>query len=375
MTSSPSGLSGVSDWTSFAGVHITGFAELLDNARRNIWRSAFGRKDSVFRPQYAALSGKLCIVTGANAGVGLEVSRALYAHGAHVVMACRSKERGLDAMKKIQASEIAQGCSPGKVELETLDLGSMNSVRDFARRMRSQKEPLSFLCLNAGIMRMSPNTRGATADGNEMHLQINHLGHWLLANDLVANEWRNRARSKEPSNPCRVVFVTSNVHEAGKLRFDDIQGQKHYNPLLRYGDSKLMNVVSGAELQRRMDLRRQKDAPSGSWPRDVACSCHPGILQTDLAMGFLQNTVVAAPLLVALSNLLLGTRESGARAVLYGATAPAEEVAGRYCAAERARRSWREGVRTDIQAGAKLWSTSCKLAGVPDPGPTGLVEL
>jgi len=223
---------------------------------------------------------------------------------------------------------------------------------------------------------MSPVTRAETQDGHEMHLQVNHLSHWLLANRLLASEWQRRESLSASSHPCpcRVVFVTSSVHEAGRLKFDDIQGTQHYNPILRYGDSKLMNVVTAAELQRRIDARHSQRGCPPEW-RDISCSAHPGILRTDMAMGFFRDTTWGASILLAMSNVLLDPVEAGARSVLFAATAPGNKVAGRYCADERVVRSVREGTRRDPKAGAHLWEMSRQLVKDSSATVTPLTSL
>eukprot|EP00873_Tetraselmis_striata_P001046 jgi/Tetstr1/421310/TSEL_012282.t1 len=381
MTSSPSGLHGLRDCWNWSYMHLAGAAELIGNAGKNTWRQLGGPSPATSQalsPAYRSLGGKLCVVTGGNAGVGFEVAKTLYAHGATVVLACRSKQRAQEAINKIRGTAAAPNCTVGKLEFQELDLSSLKSVRSFAKRWTSRRRPpLSLLCCNAGIMRMSPVTRAETPDGHEVHLQVNHLSHWLLANHMLAAEWQRREalHATQRPTPCRIVFVTSSVHEAGHLKFDDIEGERHYNPILRYGDSKLMNVVTAAELQRRMDAYRTSLGKAAA-VRDVACSAHPGILQTDMAMGFLRNTVFGASLLVAMSKVLLDTTEAGAASVLQAAVAPASVAAGRYYAGGVVTRSVRDAVRRDREAGTKLWELSRQLVAAPrDREFHGLLRL
>ncbi len=197
------------------------------------------------------------IVTGANSGLGLETTRALAAKGAHVIMACRSAERGriaLDAVKKQ---------TPGaSLELVTLDLASLASIRDFAEQVRRSYERLDLLFNNAGIMAI-PHRE--TKDGFEMQFGTNHLGHFALTGLLLP--------TLLATPQSRVITTTSLARFAGKVDFDDINHQRSYGRWSAYGQSKTANLLFAFELQSRL-------VKAGATTISVAA--HPGYANTNL---------------------------------------------------------------------------------------------
>ena len=136
-------------------------------------------------------SGRRAVVTGANSGIGLIAARELARRGAHVVLACRDMRKGEAALATVRAAG-------GDAELVPLDLGDLASVRRFAA---SREGPLDLLLNNAGVM--AP-PRAETADGFELQLGTNHLGHFALTGLLLGNLQAGRAP--------RVVTVSSAAH-------------------------------------------------------------------------------------------------------------------------------------------------------------------
>lgn len=204
------------------------------------------------------LAGRVAIVTGANTGIGKETARVLAQKGARVVLACRSEERGKDALR-----DIREGTLAGAVELELLDLSSLASVRDFAERIKGRYERIDLLINNAGVM-MPPASK--TAEGFELQFGTNHLGHFALTGllmDLIL-----------ATGGSRVVTVSSEAHKWGEIAFDDLQWEtRPYKKMAAYGQSKLANLIFAYELQRRL-------AAAGSGTRSLAA--HPGWTGTDL---------------------------------------------------------------------------------------------
>lgn len=192
------------DWVDLLLLKAGAVPELLDNARLNLSRRFRRSKDAPAAQRdglSTTLAGKLCCVTGANAGVGLDTSAALARRGATVLMACRSLERGEAAVQHVRASlqrleaqgSVSGGGSsgdssngnssgaggsrikgsagkhrhPGTVELRQLDLARLSSVREFVRRC--PRRPDLLVC-NAGLM--APEQRGETPDGLEQQFQV-----------------------------------------------------------------------------------------------------------------------------------------------------------------------------------------------------------
>src|SRR3954453_23763608 len=176
------------------------------------------------------LTGKRAVVTGANSGLGLCTALELARHGATVVLACRSAERGRAALDRIRAA--APGCD---VVLGSLDLVDLASVRAFAAEHGTTG--LDLLVNNAGVMALP---RRPTADGFELQFGTNHLGHFALTGLLLP------ALLDRPG--ARVVTVTSMMHRLGSIDFDDLDGERRYGKWTAYCRSKLANLVFAKEL-------------------------------------------------------------------------------------------------------------------------------
>jgi NAD(P)-dependent dehydrogenase (short-subunit alcohol dehydrogenase family) len=235
------------------------------------------------------------VVTGANSGLGLATARELARKRARVVLACRNLEKGEAAVRDIEAA------APGAaLELEQLDLASLDSVRSFAGRYRSSHDGLDLLINNAGVM-APPRQR--TADGFELQFGTNHLGHFALTAQLIG--------VMEGRDDARVVTLSSQAHRTGRIAFDNLGGERHYFRWRAYGQSKLANLLFALELERRMSA-------AGSTIKSMAA--HPGYAATNLQF--------AAPPLVdrlfmTVGNVLIAqSEEMGALPTLYVATEP-----------------------------------------------------
>ena len=239
-------------------------------------------------------SGRVAIVTGANSGVGLVESRELARKGAKVIMACRSAERAGRALNEIRAAV------PGaQVEFEPLDLASLASVRDFAARFREREEPLDILINNAGVM--AP-PRGETADGYELQLGTNHLGHFALTNLLL-----DRMQGRDDA---RVVTLSSNAHRLGRINFDNLQGAHRYFRWNAYNQSKLANLMFALELDRRLRAAGSPILSLAAQPGYAATNLHSAAPAFDRAVMALLESFATHP------------AEIGALSILHAATEP-----------------------------------------------------
>jgi NAD(P)-dependent dehydrogenase (short-subunit alcohol dehydrogenase family) len=208
------------------------------------------------------LSGTHAIVTGASAGIGSETTRVLALRGAEVCMACRDLEKAAAVRDELIAGSDG-AIPPARLRLARLDLASLASVRAFANEYLTSGRPLQLLVNNAGIM--IPDLR-RTEEGFESHFGVNHLGHFLLTRLL---EERLLA-----SAPARVVVVASEAMHFGSLgtELEDLSWErKRWSGIRAYGDSKQMNLLFAAELNRRLASRGV-----------VANTLHPGVVKTEL---------------------------------------------------------------------------------------------
>ncbi|HUN31795.1 MAG TPA: oxidoreductase [Trebonia sp.] len=201
------------------------------------------------------LSGRTALVTGANAGLGLQAARVLAARGAHVILACRDTAKAAAAGAMIAATSA--GASTSVVRL---DLASQSSVRDAAEQVRDRFPRLDLLINNAGVMEV-PAQR--TEDGFELTLATNHLGPFALTGLLLGRL----------APGARVVTVSSVAHWDGVMDFNDPHAERHYDPARAYAQSKLANLLFTYELDRRLRAAGAEAA---------ALACHPGVVHTGL---------------------------------------------------------------------------------------------
>jgi NAD(P)-dependent dehydrogenase (short-subunit alcohol dehydrogenase family) len=234
-------------------------------------------------------SGRVAVVTGANSGIGFETARALAEKGARVVLACRSPEKGRDAEQRIRAA-----LPKAEVRFLPLDLGSLGSIARFCEELAAAERKLDLLCNNAGVM-MPP--LGRTADGFELQMGTNHLGHFALTGRLLDLIRRGSG--------ARIVTVSSMAHYWGRIDFDDLQSEKSYNAAREYGQSKLANLLFTRELARRLEARGEPI---------VAAAAHPGSTRTNLQRH--------SRLMVAVVAAFSQQPRDGALPTLRAATAP-----------------------------------------------------
>jgi NAD(P)-dependent dehydrogenase (short-subunit alcohol dehydrogenase family) len=205
--------------------------------------------------------GRTAVVTGA-AGLGFETARELARAGAHVVMASRNPEKGVEAVTRIKAE-----LPSASVRFEAVDLGSLASVSAFAAWLRGQTEVLDLLINNAGVM--TPRRRMETQDGFELQFGTNYLAHFALTGlllPLLVN-----------AGQARVVTVSSIAARTGTLDFADLQAHRRYRPMPVYAQSKLACLFFALELQRRSMVH--------GWGVS-SIAAHPGVART----GLLYNT-------------------------------------------------------------------------------------
>ena len=247
-------------------------------------------------------SGRLAVVTGANSGLGFFTALELARTGAHVVATARDAARGEEAAASIRES------TPGaEIEVERPDLADLGSIRAFAERFAGRHEGLDLLVNNAGVMALP---RRLTADGFEVHVGTNHLGHFALTGLLLE---RLLARPAP-----RVVTVTSEAHRIGRINFDDLHGERRYSRWLAYGQSKLANLLFAYELQRRADA-------AGGALKSMAA--HPGYAATNLQSGASRAgrglvTAIEGRAMALGNRFLAQSDEMGALPTLYAATVP-----------------------------------------------------
>ena len=285
-------------------------------------------------------SGRVALVTGANSGLGLHTSIALARKGARVLMACRDAGRAQAALQRVRADV------PGAtVELVTLDLASLASVEAAADEVAGRTPVLDLLVDNAGVM---ATPKGVTADGFELQLGTNHLGHFALTGRLLPLLLTAPA--------ARVVVVSSGAHRTGRIAFDDLQSERGYSRWKAYGQSKLANLLFVRELDRR----------AAATPLLVAAA-HPGYAATHLQSG--QGSFLLEAVMKVGNAVIAQSDEAGALPSLYAATMP-DVRRGDYWGPSLAelrgapKRVGRSTAAQDDAAARRLWDESERLTGV-----------
>ncbi|XP_075007977.1 retinol dehydrogenase 12 isoform X2 [Calonectris borealis] len=305
----------------------------------------------------AKLEGKVAIITGANTGIGKETARDLARRGARVIVACRDI-----AKAEAAASEIRAETGNQQVIVKKLDLADTKSIREFAEKFLAEEKELHILINNAGVM-LCPYSK--TADGFEMHLGVNHLGHFLLTFLLLE-------RLKQ-SAPARIVNVSSLAHYGGRIRFHDLHSEKSYNRGLAYCHSKLANVLFTRELARRLQGKSQRrtecfsawllstmDEESGlkKGTKVTANALHPGSVRSEL----MRHSFVMM-WLWKIFSFFLKTPWEGAQTSVYCAVAEElDSVTGQYFSDCQPASVSPRG--RDDETAKKLWNVSCELLGI-----------
>jgi NAD(P)-dependent dehydrogenase (short-subunit alcohol dehydrogenase family) len=282
-----------------------------------------------------SMQGKICMVTGANSGIGKATALGLAQMGATVVMVCRDRTKG----EAVQ-NEIKTKSGNSAVDLLLADLSSQQSIRQLAENFQQHYSQLHVLINNAGVFMM---TRRETVDGLEMTFAVNYLAPVLLTN-LLLDMLKNSA-------PTRIVNVSSETHESGYIKLDDLQAKKGYRSWNAYGQSKLALVMFTYELARRLQ------------GTGVTANClHPGFVATNIGQSGTAPVVRTAVKFI-FSRFGISPKE-GAKTSIYLASSPdVKGVTGKYFAKSIPIRS--APISYDESLQRQLWEQSAKLVSLP----------
>jgi len=273
------------------------------------------------------MEDKICIITGANSGIGKATALGLAKMNAVVVMLCRSKDTGNIAQK-----EIISESGNKKVDLLLCDLSSHEQIRKFVSEFKQKYQNLHVLINNAGVM---ASKRKLSVDGFEMNFAVNHLAPFLLTNLLLD--------VLKKSTPSRIVNVSSGGHRMAKMDFDDLQSENKKHRLMRvYGVSKLAFMLFSYELSRILD---------GTGV--TVNTLHPGLVNTNLGRemskfgrGF--------------GKLFFKNPEKGAETSIYLASSPeVEGITGKYYIKKEQKESSKESYNEEYAK--RLWEISTTL--------------
>jgi NAD(P)-dependent dehydrogenase (short-subunit alcohol dehydrogenase family) len=274
------------------------------------------------------MNGRICLVTGGTDGMGKEIARGLAKQCATVLITGRNSKKG-EAVR----NELQKNTGNPNIEFFIADFSSLESVRELASEVLNKYPKLHVLVNNVGGIFLKRTT---THDGFETTFGVNNLAPFLLTNLLLD-------RLKE-SAPARIINVSSNVHSAGKLDFDDLQYTKKYNGGAAYSRSKLANVLFTYELARRLE------------GTNVTANClHPGWVKTDFSLELRKN-----PLIRLADNIFAIPPEEGTSTSIFLASDPSVEgVSGKYFYKKKEKKSSKASY--DVEAQKKLWDISEQL--------------
>jgi NAD(P)-dependent dehydrogenase (short-subunit alcohol dehydrogenase family) len=287
----------------------------------------------------------VCVVTGANSGIGKETAKGLARLGAHVVMVCRDPERGREAQAEIQA--VAQKAQPSHADVTDLhiaDLGVQDEVYHLGETLRADYDQVDVLINNAGVLLGS---REETPDDIETTFAVNHLAPFLLTHLVLPLLKEAAGRAGE----ARVVTVSSEAHRGTSIDFDDVNAEDSYGMVQAYGQSKLANILFTHELARRLH------------ETGVTANCvHPGVVATNIWRGSDWLSRLAR-----LFTWLYKSPEEGAESVLYvAASREVEGMSGHYFKETESVNPSPEAF--DEKAAARLWRLSLEMTGLEDIG-------
>ncbi len=282
-------------------------------------------------------SAKICLITGATSGIGQETARALAQQGMTVVIVGRNEQKTAATVAAIKAA-----AGNPNVTYLLADFADQASIRRLAAEFKERYDRLDILINNAGAFYA---TRQENAAGHELTFAVNHLGYFLLTNLLLDR--------LQASAPARIINVSSDAHQWGKIDFSDLHFTRGYGSMKAYSRSKLANLHFTFELARRL-------AGTGV----TVNALHPGFVATNFGAN---NMGFAGPLLKWLINRVALSVEKGAKTMIYLATAPAvAEETGKYFV-----KNWAIAaapVAYDEVTAQRLWEVSAVMTGLSADG-------
>ena len=283
------------------------------------------------------MQGKICLITGGTNGIGKATAQALAQMGATVVIVGRNAPKTAQLVEEIRAAS-------GNKNVDSLlaDLSSLQEVRRLANEFKSKYSHLHVLLNNAGGFFLR---RQLSVDGIEMTFALNHLASFLLTNLLLD--------TLKASAPARIINVSSKAHTSGKIEFDNLQGERNYNPKA-YDNSKLANILFTMELARRLE---------GTGV--TVNALHPGFVATGFAKN---NGRVIAALVSLITPLVARSPAKGAETSVYLASSQkVQGITGKYFYDSHVIPTAPQA--TDMVVAKKLWEVSAAMVHLADGMP------
>lgn len=278
------------------------------------------------------MNNKLCIITGANAGIGFETAKALAQKGAYLVMVCRNEDKAEEARSKIIEETSNRG-----IDIVVCDFAIQSEIRKAAEEIKERYDKIDVLINNHGFLAAE---REETVDGLEKTFAVNHIGYFLFTNLLLD--------SIKSAESARIINVASEAHRKGEFDPENLQLATGFTAYKAYGNSKLFNILFTKELAHRLV------------DTNVTANCvHPGVVASNFAQesGWLISTIYK------MGQAFLLSPKEGAKPSIYLAASPeVEQVNGAYF--KRMKAATPTKIARDTDAAKKLWDMSEKLCGI-----------
>lgn len=278
------------------------------------------------------MNNKLCVITGANSGIGYETTKALAAMGAFIVMVCRNEEKAAIARNKIAAETGNQG-----LDIVICDFSLQSDIRKAASEILEKYDQIDVLINNHGFIAAE---REETVDGYEKTLAVNHLGFFLFTGLLMG--------AIDKADSARIINVSSEAHRRGSFEPENLQLEEGFSPMKAYANSKLFNIMFTKELARRVA------------DKQITVNClHPGVVATNFA----SSGSLIMRLLFGLGKLFMKSPRQGARTSIWLATSrEVEGVNGAYFRNRKA--ATPSSAARDEGDQKKLWQISEELCEI-----------
>lgn len=278
------------------------------------------------------MNNKLCVITGANSGIGFETAKALAQKGAYLVMVCRNEDKAEAARQEI----IEETSNPG-IDIVLCDFAIQAEIRKAAEEIKKNYDKIDVLINNHGFL---ASEKEETVDGLEKTFAVNHIGYFMFTNlllDLI-----------KTADKGRIVSVASEAHRAGEFDPENIQLNENYSPWKAYGNSKLFNILFTKELANQLV------------DTNVTANClHPGVV----ASNFAQSGSWIMRTLFTIGKPFFVSPKKGAQTSIYLASSDeVKEVSGAYFKNKKVTTPSR--IARDEDAAKELWNISEKLCRV-----------
>jgi NAD(P)-dependent dehydrogenase (short-subunit alcohol dehydrogenase family) len=278
------------------------------------------------------MNNKLCIVTGANSGIGFETSKALAQKGAFLIMVCRNEEKAQAAKEEIIRETNNHG-----IEIVLCDFSIQSEIRAAAEEIKSKYDQVDVLINNHGFL---ASGRRETVDGLEETFAVNHIGYFMFTNLLLDH--------LKAADNARIINVASEAHRVGEFDPDNLQLNEGFKPFKAYGNSKLFNILFTKALAERLT------------DTNVTANClHPGVVGSN----FGQSGNWLMRLAYTVGKPFMISSQKGAETPIYLATSDeVTDVNGAYFKNKKV--STPTKTARNKEAAKKLWDMSEKLCGL-----------